>query len=118
MKILTVSNSISVLSELNERLAKAYPQADIIGETDPLMAGKYSCNNDVDMLFAAANMKRMTGMQLIDFIKREHVNAATYLVGTDEEISETVTDAYECVTGVIVYPFTEKSFERSGEYEA
>lgn len=113
MRILTVSNSLNVLSALNERLTKVYPEADIIRETDPLMAGKYSFHNAVDMVFADINMKRMTGLQLIQFIKHEHTDVLTYLVGTDEEIDASLTmTASDDVTGVIIYPFTEESFSR------
>lgn len=110
MRIFTVSNRIKVLSELYEHLTKVYPEADIIGEIDPLMAGKQSFNNTVDMVFADVNMKRMTGLQLIKFIRHEHTDALTYLVGTAEEIDASLTaTASDDITGVIVYPFTEES---------
>ncbi|MGN1051825.1 MAG: hypothetical protein ACI4SH_00385 [Candidatus Scatosoma sp.] len=114
MRILTVSNRLDVLSELNGRLKKIYPEADVIGETDPLMAGKYSFNNAVDMVFTDACMKRMTGLQLIRFIRREHSGVLTYLLGTAEEIDACLTtSAFDEITGAIVYPFTEQSFKKA-----
>lgn len=111
MKILTVSNRLTVLSELNECLSALYPEADIIAETDPLMAGKYVFNNPVDMVFADVNMKRMTGLQLIQFIRHEHADTLAYLMGTGEEISDLLTmTALEDVRGVLIYPFSEASF--------
>lgn len=58
MKILTVSHRLAVLSERNERLKKIFPEADVIGETDPLMAEKYPLNNVSDMVFTNVRMKR------------------------------------------------------------
>lgn len=111
MRILTVSNRINVLTELNERLSKVFPKADLIGESDPLMAGKYSFNNAVDAVFADVNMKRMTGLQLLRFIRREQKETLTYLVGTESEIGESLqTGVCADVTGVIPYPFTDESF--------
>jgi DNA-binding LytR/AlgR family response regulator len=111
MRIFTVSNRLKILSELYEHLTKVYPEADIIEEIDPLMAGKQSFNNTVDMVFADINMKRMTGLQLIQFIRHVHTDALTYIVGTAEEISDSLTmAALDDVTGVIIYPFTEESF--------
>lgn len=69
MKIFTVINSLNVLSELKERLTKSYPESDIIEETDPLMTGKYSFNNAVNMVFADVNMKRITGFKLYSVYK-------------------------------------------------
>ncbi len=113
MTILTVSNSLNVLSDLNGLLTKIYPDAEIIREIDPLMAGKYSFRNAVDMVFADVNMKRMTGLQLIQFIKREHAHVLAYLVGTVEEIDDSLAmTTSDDITGTIVYPFTEDTFLR------
>lgn len=113
MKILTVSNSINVLSELNERLTKVFPESEVIEETDPLMAGKYSFNNAVDIVFTDFNMKRMTGLQLIQFIRHKQSGVLTYLLGRSEEIDSCLTmSAFDEITGVIPYPFTEE-FEKN-----
>ena len=113
MRILTVSNNVNLLSDLNERLSELWPGADMIKEVDPLMAGKYAFHNAVDAVFAEVNMKRMTGLQLIRFIRREHTGTLTYLVGRAEEIRDSLTmTAPEEVTGVITYPFTEDSFAK------
>ena len=44
MRILAVSNDLSFLSELTDVLKKIVPEADVIKETDPLMAGDIDCN--------------------------------------------------------------------------
>ncbi|MGN0814914.1 MAG: hypothetical protein ACI4MH_06760 [Candidatus Coproplasma sp.] len=110
MRILTVSNRIDVLKELIGHIGRAYPEAEVIGETDPLMACKYAFNNAVDAVFADANMKRMTGLQLINFIRRENSQALTYLVGSVGEINACTPSVENNLTGIVLYPFTEESF--------
>lgn len=104
MKILAVINESSVLTELNAVLKKIFPYADVIQETDPLMACKYSFNNEVNYAFASEDMKRMSGSDLLQFIKKEHPSAKTYLIFKDAlSSSMTICDDSD---GSICYPFS------------
>ena len=103
MRILAVSNDLSVLSELNEVLKKIFPEADVIKETDPLMACKYSFKNEVDFTFADWEMKRMSFSDLMQFIKKERPRAKTYLIDKNAvALDELICDG----DGVIGYPFS------------
>ena len=104
LKILVVSNELTVLTELNGILGKIFPFADIIKETDPLMACKYSFNNDVDFAFASEEMKRMSGSDLLRFIKKEHPDVKTYLLfNREHRPEETFCDDFD---GAIGRPFS------------
>lgn len=109
MKILTVSNHMKMLEELGKELSDIYPVAEIIKETDALMAGKYAFNHGVDVVFAEADMKRMNGLQLIQFVRQEHPDVKSFLVGTEKELSESFLTVSEDVTGVLTYPFAENA---------
>ena len=113
MKILTVANHIAILEELEKELKKLEKQINdkIIRETDALMAGKYAFNHEVDIVFAETNMKRMNGLQLIQFVKHEHPGVKSYLIGADEDFSESFLIVLEDVTGILIYPFTEKAIQ-------
>ena len=103
MRILAVSNDLSILSELNEVLKKIFPEADVIKETDPLMACKYSFKNEVNFVFADREMKRMSFSDLTQFIKKERPRAKTYLI----DKNAVALDALICDgDGVIGYPFS------------
>ena len=103
MRILAVRNDLSVLSELNEVLKKIVPEADVIKETDPLMACKYSFKNEVDFTFADWEMKRMSFSDLTQFIKKERPRAKTYLIDKNAvALDELICDG----DGVIGYPFS------------
>lgn len=103
-KILAVGNDLSVLIELNGVLEKIFPQADVIKETDPLMACKYSFNNAVNLVFAFDEMKRMSGSDLLQFIKKEHPSVKTYLIYKDAaRFGNAICDESD---GVIKYPFS------------
>lgn len=109
MKILTVSNHMTMLEELGKELSDLYPDAEIIKETDALMAGKYAFNHEVDVVFAEADMKRMNGLQLIQFVRFEHPDVKSYLIGSERELSESFLTVSEDVTGVLIYPFAENA---------
>ena len=87
MKILTVANHIAILEELEKELSAVSPGSEIIRETDALMAGKYAFNHEVDIVFAEADMKRMNGLQLIQFVRHKHPDEKSFLIGTDEDLS-------------------------------
>lgn len=109
LKILAVSNHTGVLEELERELSGFYPEAEIITETDALMAGKYAFNHEVDIVFAEADMKRMNGFQLIQFVRQEHPRVRSYLIGAEKELSESVLSGAEDVTGVLHYPLEENA---------
>lgn len=103
-RILAVSNELSVLSDLEDVLKKVFPGADVIKQTDPLMACKYSFNNQVDYAFASEDMRRMSGSDLLQFIKKEHPTVNTYLIFNGECcVTSPICDDSD---GVIKYPFT------------
>lgn len=109
MKILTVGNHIDRLEDLGKELSAIFPDGEIIRETDALMAGKYAFNHKVDIVFAETDMKRMNGIQLIQFVKHEHPDVKGYLVGTDKELSEAFLIDSDDVTGILIYPFAERA---------
>lgn len=119
MKILTVANHMNVLDELKEELSEIFPGAEIIKETDALMAGKYAFNNGVDIVFAEADMKRMNGLQLIRFVRHEHPDVKSYLIGSKKEISESFIVISEDVTGILTYPLSKNAvhsiLQRNGQ---
>lgn len=109
MKIMTVGNHAAVLKELGKELSEIFPESEIIAETDALMAGKYAFNHAVDMVFAETDMKRMNGLQLIQFVRHEHPGIKSFLIGSDEDFSESFLIVSEDVTGILTYPFSENA---------
>lgn len=109
MKILTVANHKIMLDALERELGAIYPGSEIIKETDALMAGKYAFNQGVDIVFAEAEMKRMNGLQLIRFVRQEHPGVKSFLIGSQQELSESFLVVPEDVTGILVYPFVKQA---------
>lgn len=107
--ILTVGNHMTMLEELEKELTEICPEAKIIKETDALMAGKYAFNNEVDTVFAEADMKRMNGLQLIQFVRHKHPDVKSFLIGTDEDLTDSFLVVSEDVTGILTYPFMKKT---------
>ncbi|MGN1099038.1 MAG: hypothetical protein ACI4S9_01720 [Christensenellales bacterium] len=104
MRILAVSNDLSVLSELKGLLTRILPNADIITETDPLMACKYSFKNEVNLVFTARELKRMSFSELSQFIKKEHPTVKTYLIyDKSTALDERISNEFD---GIIGYPFS------------
>ena len=111
MKILTAANHVAILEELEKELSAVSPGSEIIRETDALMAGKYVFNHEDDMVFAETNMKPLNGLQRIQFVKHEHHGVKSYLIGADEDFSESFLIVSEDVTGILTYPFTKETIQ-------
>lgn len=118
MKILAVSNHAAMLEELGKELTALCPDAEIIKETDALMAGKYAFHHEVDVVFADADMKRMNGLQLIRFVRQERPRVKSFLIGSERKPSEPAPTVPEDVTGVLTYPLSagaiRNALQRSG----
>ena len=112
MTILAVSNNSVLLERLCNGLSSILPDADIIRETDSLMAGKYSFNHNIDMLFADVNMKRMGGVELIRFARQEHPGVLSYLIVPNGEQNEFPFLTSDEVTGIIEDSFTKESLKK------
>lgn len=112
MTILAVSNNFSLLERLCNGLSSILLDADIIRETDSLMAGKYSFNHNIDMLFADVNMKRMGGVELIRFARQEHPGVLSYLIVPSGEKNDFPFLTPDEVTGIIEDSFTKESLKK------
>lgn len=113
MKILAAANHTAMLEDLERKLSEIFPEAEIIKETDALMAGKYAFNQEVDIVFAEADMKRMNGLQLIQFVRHEHSGVKSFLFGSEKELLEAHLTAAENVTGILTYPFAENAMRNA-----
>ncbi len=100
MTILIVGNNIAILKDISKKFQEAYPSVNVVIKTDPLMAGKYSCSHSVDILITEPEMKRMNGMQLIDFVRHENPEIPAYFIVQETD----VVNEPDGVTGVITYP--------------
>ena len=112
MTILAVSNNSTMLERLCNGLSSILPNANIIRETDSLMAGKYSFNHNFDMLFADVNMKRMGGVELIRFARQEHPGVLSYLIVPSGEKNDFPFLTPDEVTGIIEDSFTKESLKK------
>ncbi len=113
MTILMAGSRASLLRALADGLTHLFPDADIIMESDSLMAGKYAFDHDVDMIISEINMKRLNGVQLIQFVKQECPESLTYLVGTQAEFDESPVAVSEDIAGIVLYPFTQETFQQT-----
>lgn len=86
MQILAVGSNSAHLAELCSCLSVLFPDADVRKDTDALLAGKYAFNHKVDLLIAEIGTRRMNGVQLCRFVRREQPAACTCVIGTEEEL--------------------------------
>ena len=97
------------MKNLKKNYLPFHQAVKLSGETDALMAGKYAFNHEVDIVFAEADMKRMNGLQLIQFVRHKHPDVKSFLIGTDEDLSGFLGVVSEDVTGILTYPFIKKT---------
>ncbi len=112
MTILIVGNNAPILKELTSKLSMRCPSAELVIKTDPLMAGKYSCSHEVDILIAEPDMKRMNGPQLTQFVRHERPAVRSYFIVQETALNEYPASGMEHVTGLIQYPFTDSNLDR------
>lgn len=86
MQILAVGSDPAHLAELCSCLSVLFPDADVRKDTDALLAGKYAFNHKVDLLIAEVGTKRMNGVQLCRFARREQPDVCTCVIGTEKEL--------------------------------
>lgn len=106
MNILTVSNDTGLLAALSGVPEELFPDAAITRGTDPLMAGKYAFQHEVDILLADVDMKRMDGIQLIHFVRQEQPAVRAYLMGQESTLRDLPLNVPEDVAGLIALPLT------------
>ncbi|MDD5952297.1 MAG: bacteriocin [Oscillospiraceae bacterium] len=116
---------ILIVDDETERLAKTtkltkilFPDAEILAEHDPLMAGKYALFHPVDVLISALRMHRADGLVMKRMVRYANENAKVYLMGTMEHFDQwNLVDLvgkldYPGVDGLLVYPITQESLEK------
>ena len=107
MTILAVDASSERLRGLVNLLEKAFPEVAVLAKSDALAAGQFCFNHPVDALFAAVEMPRLDGLQLMEFARHANPNAMLFLLvdpqkGTDEAYLREEAD------GLLYDPITEE----------
>ncbi|MEG2769823.1 MAG: hypothetical protein RR902_03315, partial [Oscillospiraceae bacterium] len=64
MNFVVVDNNKSDLERFAKELQNAMPECQVEPFTDPLLSAKYICNNQVDMVFIADDMRPVNGFRL------------------------------------------------------
>lgn len=69
-------------------LQELSPEFHVMSAADPLRAAKYAFNNPVDVLFTELSMKRMSGIQLCDFVGEKNPNVRICLTANRQEFAD------------------------------
>ena len=112
MTVLLVDTEAERLRGTELLLEKALPECVILSVADPLLAAKYAFGNHVDVLFAFLNMKRMSGLQLCEFVRAKKPPVRICLLASSQEFGdcpEVFEDYIRCVT----YPVTQEAIRRA-----
>lgn len=86
MRILAVGSDPALLAEVCACLGELFPDAEVRREMDALLAGKYVFNHKINLLIAEIGTKRMNGVQLCRFARREQPDVCTCVIGTEGEL--------------------------------
>lgn len=99
MMILAIDNDKKRLLETADLLRRTFPNASIMAEHDPLAAIKYACNNPVDIMFAALDMRPIDGILFVQAVRKVGENIKVYITSgpkrlEDEFIFEDEADGF------------------------
>ncbi|MEG0180172.1 MAG: response regulator [Oscillospiraceae bacterium] len=86
MNIVIVDNNKNDLELLCETIRKAMPKCQIQPFTDPLLSAKYICNNLVDMVFIADDMRPVNGFRLMQVL-RKNIPTLTVVMLSDNDFN-------------------------------
>ncbi|MEG2513262.1 MAG: response regulator [Acetivibrio sp.] len=70
MNYVVVDNNKNDLELLIKAIQKTMPECQIQPFTDPLLSAKYICNNPVDMVFIADDMRPVNGFGLLQVLRK------------------------------------------------
>ena len=84
MTILTVDPELNDLKALTQSLSRLYPEDEVVSFSDPLMALQYAEHQPIDVLYAAADMKRLAGTVLAQRLREKQPLLRVFLVAADE----------------------------------
>lgn len=88
MMILAIDNDKKRLSETADLLRSMFPNDSIMTEHDPLAAIKYACNNPVDIMFAALDMRPMDGILFVQAVRRVGENIKVYITSGPKHLDD------------------------------
>ena len=111
MNVILVDTNIKRLHSAAALLRKIAPESTVMSTADPLMAAKYAFNNPVDLLFAALNMKRMSGLQLAAFVREQHPAVRACLLASRQEFAD-CPEAFDGGIRPLALPITEEALRK------
>lgn len=106
LTILAVDNEPVRLWELVELLRVTFPDDTVEYTHDPLMAGWFAFNKPVDMLITELDTRRMDGLELSAFIRRNNPDSRVYLIASQEEFDKYAIFDEDNISGRLVRPVT------------
>lgn len=112
MTVLLVDSEAERLQSTALLLKKALPECDIMSTADPLTAAKHVFGNPVDVLFAFLNMKRMSGLQLCEFVRDKSPGTRTCLLASRQEFGD-CPEIFEDYIRCVNYPATQEALRRA-----
>lgn len=118
MVILIVDDEPERLEQTGKLTGELFPKAQIVMESDPLMAGKYALFHPVDVLISALRMRRADGLVMKKMVRYANENAKVYLMGTMEHFDQwNLVDLVgklsdPSVDGLLVFPITQTLLEK------
>ncbi|MEG2929823.1 MAG: response regulator [Oscillospiraceae bacterium] len=84
MNFVVVDNNKSDLDLFAKAIRKAMPECQIQPFTDPLLSAKYICNNPVDMVFIADDMRPVNGFRLMQVLHKNIPKLAVVMLSDSD----------------------------------
>lgn len=81
-----VDNNAETLNEMFNAICTAFPDADIHSFQDELSAAQYTFNNPVNLMLTRADNRRMSGFDMIRFVRKLKTVPDVALVSDSQEL--------------------------------
>lgn len=105
--ILAIDNDKKRLAKTAGLLRGVFPNDSIITEHNPLAAVRYACQNPIDMMFVALDIRPMDGIQLVQTVKKIREQTKVYITSGPRNLEEEFIFEDEA-DGFVSDPLTEE----------
>ncbi|MEG0878785.1 MAG: response regulator [Oscillospiraceae bacterium] len=80
-----MDNNKTDLNLIARAIREVMPACEIQPFTDPLLSAKYICNNPVDMVFVADDMRPVNGFRLMQVLRKNIPMLAVVMLSDSEQ---------------------------------
>lgn len=111
MTFVTADSNRSRLEDLTKLLVSAFPGSTIYQHVDPMRASGDVLQNRITGVFLEAEMEKVSGIELMRKLRRQHEDLPVYILSETEELRDSALQAG--AAGYFLRPLTARVLQEA-----